>query len=70
MPCSTCDRLYPWMSTRDADGLLTDREEIQDIAYDGETFAERSNNGKRTTSMGGRFVRGRGLLLDSTLRIR
>ena len=36
MSDGTIDRLHPYQSTRDLDGIYTDREVVQDIAYDGE----------------------------------
>lgn len=41
MYCHTIDLLRPFQSTRDLDGIHTDREEVQDIAYDGMTVEER-----------------------------
>lgn len=32
----TVELLHPYQSTRDLDGIRTDREVVQDIAYDGE----------------------------------
>lgn len=32
----TIDLLRPYQSTRDPDGIRTDREDVQDIAYDGD----------------------------------
>lgn len=41
MDCHTIELLRPFQSTRDLDGIRTDREEVQDIAYDGMTVEER-----------------------------
>jgi hypothetical protein len=35
MLCTTSELARPFMSTRDVDGYRFDREEIQDLAYDG-----------------------------------
>jgi len=37
MSDATLDRLHPYQSTRDLDGIYIDREIVQDIAYDGDT---------------------------------
>lgn len=37
--CQTVAWLRPFQSTKNLDGILTDRELIQDIAYDGEPEA-------------------------------
>ena len=36
--CNTVEQLHPFQSTRDVDGVVGDRETVQDIAFDGETF--------------------------------
>ena len=36
MQSLTVELLHPYQSTRDLDGILVDRETVQDIAYDGE----------------------------------
>jgi hypothetical protein len=36
--CNTVEQLHPFQSTRDLDGTYCDRETVQDIAFDGETF--------------------------------
>ncbi len=41
MSCLTADDLHPFQSTRDIDGVKGDRETVQNIAYDGETFGKR-----------------------------
>ena len=38
--CATPDDFHPFQSTIDIDGSKSDREIIQDIAYDGETLVE------------------------------
>jgi hypothetical protein len=39
--CNTVEQLHPFQSTRDLDGSYSDRETVQDIAFDGTTFADR-----------------------------
>lgn len=41
MSCNTVNDLHPFQSTRDIDGARGDRETVQDIAYDGETFGRK-----------------------------
>ena len=36
--CNTVEQLHPFQSTRDVDGVYGDRETVQNIAFDGETF--------------------------------
>jgi hypothetical protein len=38
--CETVTWLRPFQSTKDLDGLTTDREVVQDIAYDGQVPTE------------------------------
>ncbi len=39
--CNTVEILHPFQSSRDCDGVVSDRETVSDIAYDGETFASK-----------------------------
>jgi hypothetical protein len=41
--CSTVEQLHPFQSTRDLDGSYSDRETVQDIAFDGETFGRKAH---------------------------
>ncbi len=41
--CNTVELLHPFQSTRDLDGSYSDRETVQDIAYDGDTFGRRKH---------------------------
>jgi len=45
--CSTVDTLHPFQSTLDLDGSLSDRETVQDIAYDGNTPIEEHRKNRR-----------------------
>jgi hypothetical protein len=60
--CATCEQFHPFMSTRDVDGNRFDREEVQDIAYDGITLAERGRHEHRSAEEHDmvRLRRGRG----------
>lgn len=40
--CNTVELLHPFQSTRDLDGTYGDRESVQDIAFDGETFGRKA----------------------------
>lgn len=43
----TIDLLRPYQSTRDLDGIRTDREDVQDIAYDGDECGRRQRRMRR-----------------------
>ncbi len=47
MSCITVNDLHPFQSTRDIDGVKGDRETVQDIAFDGETFGKKPLKPKR-----------------------
>lgn len=46
----TIDLLRPYQSTRDLDGIRTDREDVQDIAYDGDECGYRDGTRARSAS--------------------
>lgn len=58
--CNTTEQLHPFQSTRDLDGALGDRETVQDIAFDGETFGFRRVNVSTTLRVRSRTQRERG----------
>lgn len=42
--CNTVELLHPFQSTRDLDGAYGDRETVQNIAFDGETFGRKARS--------------------------
>jgi hypothetical protein len=54
----TVELLHPFQSTRDLDGIHTDREVVQDIAYDGEVAYSRRIRGHLTIEQGHRRQQG------------
>jgi hypothetical protein len=48
--CNTVEQLHPFQSTRDLDGSYSDRETVQNIAFDGETFESRKRKCATTTN--------------------
>lgn len=52
MESLTVEMLHPYQSTRDLDGIRTDREVVQDIAYDGEVVYRCQRNRAAVTRHG------------------
>lgn len=48
--CATLEFLRPFASTINLDGVNTDREQVQDIAYDGDT-ADRKHRRNHMTKL-------------------
>lgn len=65
MTSLTVEMLHPYQSTIDLDGLRTDREVVQDIAFDGETMEGRCSRTRKARSYAG-AMRGRSIRANGT----